>query len=335
MYAIKNRNLLIWLLTVIVGIFTCLAIFWQAQIGHLLAASSDINVKVCHAPIAPVITSPSNGTTDQSTAVINGTAPNNAVVYVTRNGTETGFVTAASNGTYTVSTPLIEGNNTLQTSTRNDCSQSALSNSVNLVYTTSPITTPPPTSTPPQPSSQPASQASNLQNSGQTALQGGSTATPGSPIPSSALEPTSNPVTQTNSAIQIPTISAPSDGSTTKQSQILVEGRVQPFSVVKLFVNGKQVAQTVSRNGYFTMSAPLKPGINRIEITAIYESKEIKSQPIFVTYDDTKPSTATDYRIKLIIFIIMALTLIGAGLVIIKRRKKRKMSEQTDYNLYQ
>lgn len=247
---------------------------WSPQ---LLAADSNVNVKVCY-PVpdpAPTITGPADGTKTQDASILmSGQATPNVPVYAYRNDVQVGFVTAGGDGVFAIGIGLDVGTNSLKASTNNDCHPPAYSSVVTVErgVTSVPID--------PVPGSE--------QN-------GGTPITPNQSedeAPPTDVTPAGQPATQPSPKEQplaqavAPAILRPRNGVRVREPFVIVIGETTPNTVVRILRNDQLLAEVLSDDeGRFTARIPLEPGPNRLMVAV----GPLFSETTIVTYDPLKP----------------------------------------------
>jgi bacillopeptidase F (M6 metalloprotease family)/putative cell wall-binding protein/subtilisin family serine protease len=92
-----------------------------------------------------------------------------------------------------------------------------------------------------------------------------------------------------------PVLTSPADGAHTNVPEIAVAGRVDMDSLVTIYVNGEEAAQTQAENGLFEAVVTLEDGENVITATAeIATGVTDPSQPVTVVLDRVVPEVAVE-----------------------------------------
>ncbi len=93
-----------------------------------------------------------------------------------------------------------------------------------------------------------------------------------------------------------PTITSPADGTTTNESRVVVSGKADLNTEVRLYKNDSYAGASanVDGQGYFSIVLALSEGENRLQATAANRAGESpKSAQVLVTLDTTLPSAPT------------------------------------------
>ena len=233
----------------------------------LEAADTTVGVQVCNTVVgAPSITDPAaDANTTESSITVSGTGPASTAIYHFRNGSQVGFVTSAGDGSYSLSVPLVVGSNVLHTSVLDECNQFVDSPPVTITRTAIPATNPPASSTP----------ASTTPGSSPATTTG------------SASEPAAAPAADA-SGLVTPVIDTPKNIDRLNADSIVVTGRAKPLTLVKIYLNGKVVAEVLTDDqGRFSVSVSLVGGENHLVATSGEGDSLRKSLDVRVFFEAT------------------------------------------------
>jgi hypothetical protein len=236
--------------------------------AHLQAADTTVGVQVCNTVVgAPSVTDPAvDANTTESSITVSGTGPASTAIYHFRNGSQVGFVTSAGDGSYSLSVPLVVGSNVLHTSVLDECNQFVDSPAVTITRTAIPSTNPP-------------------DSSGPAATTAGSS--PATNTTGSASEPAAAPATDA-SGLVTPVIDTPKNIDRLNAASIVVTGRAKPLTLVKIYLNGKVVAEVLTDDqGRFSVSVSLAGGENHLVATSGEGDSLRKSLDVRVFFEAT------------------------------------------------
>lgn len=234
-----------------------------------MAASKDISVQVCSPNASLSIVNPAGdvGTMDKS-IIVSGYGAADVSVSAYRNSKNVGIVTTGSDGSYSISIPLVVGVNSIHTRVTNDCGESSDSNIVTVTREMSPE--PPQKNEPSKPSVEPPT---------------------GNPPPRTATSPDSLPDKITAPAPgsaagqKVPTILEPNDGFATDSPTILLKGVAEPGVRLWIERNGQRLAEIVADDeGRFAVTIPLVAGENMLVVIREAKQGDIRSKAVTVTY---------------------------------------------------
>lgn len=242
-----------------------------AQNFWALGATSTINLTVCSLPSAPTIVSPTDGTsTADNAVVVTGIAEANSNVFIYRNGAENASTTASGDGSYSVSIPLVTGNNAIYAQARNNCGGGANSATVNVTRTSSDPEPPPP------------------DGGGEDSTGGGTTggSTGGSTTTETETEGEVTPTAEEEEpSLDFLQILEPKDGYETSNPAVWLRGLAEAGVRVKIFRDNNQVASvTTDDEGEFALSVSLQSGANVIKVSYTTSEGESVSKSITVHY---------------------------------------------------
>ncbi len=248
-------------------------------------------------PGAPVITAPANGssTTDNRPAIV-GTAEANATVTVTLNGTVVGTAVADGNGawSFTPAATLPSGPNTVS-ATQTDVAGNMGPASPTTTFTVEAANPPPvittptdgstvSTRSPPIGGTSPSGVTITVRLNGMvlgtttSTAQGTWSLTPPTPLApgtysavATATNSAGNVSANSNTVVfsigqgtaDVPSVTAPANGSLTRDSTPDVEGTAAPSSTVTVLIDGQVVGTTTSDASgrwTFTLTSPLAEG---------------------------------------------------------------------------
>lgn len=239
---------------------------------HLLAAASNVSVQVCDPAVTLSILSPADGTvTNNNSVVVSGYGPALSSVAAFRNHSQVGAVTSSSDGSYSLSVPLVQGNNLLYARHTNACSYTAQSNAVNVTR--------------------------------QTGRSAPTTNTTTSAKPTMVSPQDTNSPDKAASISQQTVIVEPKDGTETTTPTVYLRGKAQPDARIRLRLNGQVVAEiTANEDGEFAGSVSLVEGKNILQANTISGQDEVSSNTINVTYklsaafSTVTPGSSTNFR---------------------------------------
>lgn len=305
-----------------------LASVWSG--AAVQAADSNVNVQVCpSSPYpAPMVTSPEDSsTTTESSLLLSGTAVPGVVLYVYRNDTQVGFVSAGGDGSFAIGVSLVMGTNALKASSNNDCSAPAFSNIVTV--TRQAVQQPPD----PDPSPDPSPDDQTEEIPIVPPEPGDEADTPGT------ADRPKTPAKETPDASQAgkgsaPVILHPKDGARVLEPFVMLIGEAAPNTLVRIFRNGQQVAQVTSDDkGQFVVRINLDEGGNKLFVTTGKGNDVRKSKEVLVVYAPPMPGISL---VKVVALAAAAITLgvflyillIKLGLLRIPRCLKRRSRNQ-------
>lgn len=217
----------------------------------LLWAFGSVTIQsyICQPPTPPAITSPAAGTTvTSSTVQVSGDATSSSQVTLAINGRATVQTTADNFRHFAAQLPLASsGMQTISVSSVNPCGN-ANGNSVKILVLHL---------------SSPSTQGSS---GTPVTLSGGSTAS-------------SNPglSVSNTSGFQL-IIKSPHEGLRTTAASVFTSGTTSEPASIHLFVNGREVAQTLTTTTAYGLSTPLQLGNNTITVKASSEHGSTQAQ---------------------------------------------------------
>lgn len=264
--------------------------------SYVAAASSSVSVQVCDAATTLAVISPADGTsTNNQSIVVSGYGPGNTAIAIYRNDSQMGTVTSGGDGSYSITTPLVNGSNLLYSRTTNTCDYTTQSNSIT-VYR--------------QPKKAPQTTAPTHQNVSLT----------------DATQPAPSTVTKT---VQQPTIFEPKDGTETTSPTVFVRGAAEPGSRVSLLRNEQKVAEImVDEEGQYAVSISLFTGQNTLQASVLSDQSEIKSSPIRIRYTPTVATTVartspSQWKIRLMWSALLIIILLVIIIIFLIRRHRQ------------
>ncbi len=282
------------------------------------AANTTIGVQVCNTAVgAPTLLSPSaNATTQASSIVLSGTGTPSTAIYAFRNSTQVGFVTSAGDGAFSISVALAIGSNVLKVAVLDECNEYVDSTSVTITRETAP-TPPPPSST--GDDSGTASGGSGTSSDDSFQLTGGE----------SSSSDTDSITPKDKASDSTPLVNFPRDGDKFNNRFVVVTGTTTPNTRVKIYLNGKLVAQVLADDqGQFSASVYLRDDKNELYVTT-GSGKNLRKSSVITTYFQPDIfSIISSWNIWIWLMIVLTIsTFLFLLYFVIRRNKKHNQSD--------
>jgi hypothetical protein len=181
--------------------------------------------------------------------------------------TSVGIATVASDGSYGLTVPLVEGDNVLMAREVDNCSNTKDSSSVTIHRTV--VTSPQP----------PAGSGSSVTPPSITPSPSSET------IPSTLSNPPSAAPVPNTPGYQKPTVTSPTPGQVVTSSHLWVRGSAKPGSRVTIYANGLVAGEVLaSDDGTYAVMVTLRPGENTIQVRARLGGDVATSESVNVLY---------------------------------------------------
>lgn len=278
------------------------------QVPSASLAVSTIQSSICGQFTAPAITSPPPGSqTNDTSIIVQGTGEPLMTVVILRDGQSVGTTLIAPDGSYALEVPLLVGANSLLAHEADPCG--TVKDSAPIVVERHSTETPP-------------------EDEPNVSVPVASPTFPG-------LDQTDRPlqrpimITPPTPGYQKPTITYPTNRSTTHSSRVWVKGTAQAGSVVIVYVNGVSVARTVtSDEGNYGVMVTLQEGENDLQVKSRLGDASAVSDAMLVTYvkqETASPSSVETTTAPTILLLGFSfIVILGVGLVRVFRIQEPK-----------
>lgn len=291
------------------------------------AVSSTIQADICSNNfIAPVITSPADGTqTEEVAVIVSGTGEPSMTVSIRDNSTPVAATLVAGDGTFSVQVPLAVGDNALVAREQDDCENIRDSLTVNVERLQKPA--PPDTGggTTPVPS---LPQTPGVPGNGKRQAGGAGELPASGPVSDSPLNRTTIPDNREGSArdSRHPIITSVSPGQVFNSQTVWLGGKAAPGSVVVIYLNGKEVARVrAAIDGTFGARITLQKGTNTVQVSSELNGASAWSDEMQVQYKPIHDGVFDWWWL----WIVILLAIIAIMLIWLVHRRRRQRKEET------